>query len=114
MRALLIGLILGAIGSIVSAVTGIQSFEADSRTGTVVGYWHGYERLYAVAYAIVFAMAAYAIHRRFAITWKLGFLALYFSAALLGRRGSSHRVHSVRRPLLEELVAEAAILFFRP
>ena len=65
-----------------SLITGVQSFAADSRTGTVVAYWHGYERVWAVGHAIVFAAAAYAIYRRFPLAWKLGFLAIYLSAAV--------------------------------
>jgi len=82
MRLLLIGLALAALASAVSLVTGVQSFEADSRTGTVVEYWHGYERLWAIGYTIFFAAAAYALYRRFPVAWKFGFLAIYLSAAV--------------------------------
>lgn len=82
MRVLMIGLVLAAVASIVSAITGVQAFEADSRTGTVVEYWRGYDRLYAVGYAIAFAVAAYAIYRRFPFAWKLGFVALYLNAVV--------------------------------
>ncbi len=81
MRLLLIGLGLAALASVLSLITGVQSFEADSRTGTVVEYWHGYERLCAIGYAIVFAAAAYAVYRRFPVAWKLGFVAIYLCAA---------------------------------
>jgi hypothetical protein len=81
MRLLLIAFVLAAIAGVVSAITGIASFEADSRTGTVVEYWHGYERLYAVGTALSFAIASYGIYRRFPFVWKIGFVVIYLSAA---------------------------------
>ena len=81
MRLLLIAFVLAAIVGVASAITGIASFQADSRTGTVVEYWHGYEWLYAVGAAIIFAIASYGIYRRFPLVWKIGFVVIYLSAA---------------------------------
>ena len=66
---------------VVSAIRGIQSFSIDSRAGTRIWYWHGYERLYAVALAVFFAAAFYTIYWRCPIAWKLGWAFIYLSAA---------------------------------
>ena len=74
-------LLFGAVFGVVSAITGIQSVHGDSRTGTVITYWHGYGRLLALGYAAVLALAFYGIYRRYPIVWKLGFVLWYLSAA---------------------------------
>jgi hypothetical protein len=74
-------LLFGVVFSIVSAITGIQSVHGDTRTGTVITYWHGYGRLFALGYAAVLALAFYGIYRRYPVVWKLGFAVLYLSAA---------------------------------
>ena len=82
MRILMTLLLLGAVFSIVSAITGIQSVHGDSRTGTVITYYsHPYERLLAVAFAALSALAFYGVYRRYPVVWRLGFIALYLSAA---------------------------------
>jgi hypothetical protein len=81
MRVLMALLILSCVLCVGSAITGIQAFEADSRTGTVVTYWHGYWRLLALVYAAGSALAFYGIYRRYPIVWKLGFVVWYLSAA---------------------------------
>jgi hypothetical protein len=81
MRALMTLLILFCVFCIISAVTGIQTFETDSRAGTVISYYHGYGRLYALAAAAFFALAFYGVYRRSPITWKLGWLFLLAGAA---------------------------------
>jgi len=74
-------LIIVAVFSVASAITGIQSFHMDSRIGTTIWYWHGYERLYALASAVFFAVAFYAVYRRLPIAWQLGRVFIYLSAA---------------------------------
>src|SRR5207245_9703378 len=74
-------LILGGLTCLVAAVTGIQTVEAGSRTGTVISYHHGYVRLYAVAAAVFFAVAFYGVYRRFPIVWKLGWIFLVAGTA---------------------------------
>ena len=81
MRALMTLLIIVAVFSVASAITGIQSFHTDSRIGTTIWYWHGYERLYALASAVFFAVAFYAVYRRLPIAWQLGRVFIYLSAA---------------------------------
>jgi len=81
MRVLMTLLILGSVVCVFSAITGIQSFYTDSRTGTVITYWHGYWRLLALAYAAIFAMAFYSIYRRLRIAWRLGWVFLVAGAA---------------------------------
>src|SRR5438093_12186071 len=81
MRVLMALLLLGCAAGIISAVTGIQAVEADSRTGTVITHWHGYWRLLALGYAALFALAFYSIYRRFPIAWKLGWVFLVAGAA---------------------------------
>jgi hypothetical protein len=81
MRVLMTLLLLGCVAGIISAVTGIQAVETDSRTGTVITYWHGYWRLLALGYAAIFAFAFYGIYRRFPIAWKLGWVFLVAGAA---------------------------------
>jgi hypothetical protein len=53
MRLLMALLLFGVVFSIVSAITGIQSVHGDTRTDTVITYWHGYGRLFALGYAAV-------------------------------------------------------------
>jgi len=81
MRILMTLLLFGAVFGVVSAITGIQSVHGDSRTGTVITYWHGYGRLLALGYAAVLALAFYGIYRRYPVVWKLGFAVWYLSAA---------------------------------
>lgn|ERR1700719_759328 len=81
MRVLMALLILSCVLCIVSAITGIQAFEADSRTGTVITYWHGYGRFYAIAGAFVSAVSFYGVYRRSPLAWKLGWLFLFAGAA---------------------------------
>jgi hypothetical protein len=82
MRILMTLLLVGAVSALASAVTGVQSVYSDSRTGTVITYWHGYGgRLLAVGYAAILALAFYGIYRRYPSIWKLGFVALCLSAA---------------------------------
>jgi hypothetical protein len=81
MRVLMSLLLLGCVLSIVSAITGIQAFEADSHTGTVVTYWPGSWRWLALIYAAICGVAFYGIYRRYPIVWKIGFALLCFSAA---------------------------------
>ena len=79
MRTLMTLLIFACVFSVVSAITGIQGFHVDSHTGTVVWYWHGYGRLYALGYAAVFGLAFYGIYMQYPLAWKLGWVALCFS-----------------------------------
>ena len=74
-------LLLGCLLCVVSAITGIQAFEASSRTGTVITYWKGYWRWLALVYAAIFAVAFYSIYRRFPIAWKLAWVFLIGGAA---------------------------------
>ena len=80
MRTLMTLLIFATVLSIVSAITGIQSFRAD-QGGTVIWYWHGYGRLYALAYAVGFAVAFYGVYRRYPVVWRLGWVVLCLSCA---------------------------------
>src|SRR5215831_19669242 len=81
MRVLMTILIFACVFSLTSAITGIQSFSADSRNGTVVTYWNGYWRLLALAHAGFFAAAFYGIYRRHAITWRLGLAFIVLNSA---------------------------------
>ena len=81
MRVLMTLLLLGVVLTVASAITGIQSVVCNSRTGTVITYWHSYGRLFALGDAAVFALAFYGIYRRYPLVWKLGFVVLYLSAA---------------------------------
>jgi len=74
-------LIFACVFGIVSAITGIQGFHINSHNGTVVWYWHGYGRLFALVYAALFGLAFYGIYRRYPLTWRLGWVALCFSCA---------------------------------
>ena len=79
MRVLMALLLLGCIAGILSAITGVQSFYTDSRTGTVITYWQGSLRWLALVYAAIFAVAFYGIYRRLPIAWKLGWVFLALS-----------------------------------
>jgi hypothetical protein len=81
MRVLMTLLILSCLFCIVSAVTGIQAFEAGSRGGAVVIYHQGYGRLYTLVAAGLFAVAFYGVYRRSPIVWKLGWFFLFAGAA---------------------------------
>jgi hypothetical protein len=81
MRVLMTLLLLGVVLTVASAITGIQSVVCNSRTGTVITYWHSYGRLLALGDAAVLALAFYGIYRRYPLVWKLGFVVLYLSAA---------------------------------
>ena len=77
----LLGLLLtGVVFGLASAITGIQSIHTDPR-GTIITYWHGYGRLFALAYAAVFAVAFYGTYRRYPVVWKRGFVVWYLGAA---------------------------------
>ena len=80
MRGLMAVLLISCVICTVSAITGIQAFEADSRTGTVVSYWHGYWRLLPLFYAAISALAFYGIYRHYPVVWKLGWVFLIGSA----------------------------------
>jgi len=80
MRVLMALLLLGCVVCIFSAITGVQAFEASSRTGTLITYWQGSWRWLAVVYGAIFAVAFYGIYRRFPIAWKLGWVLLIASA----------------------------------
>jgi hypothetical protein len=81
MRVLMALLLLGCIACIASAITGVQAFQADSRTGTVISYWQGSWRWLALLYAAIFAVAFYSVYRRFPLAWKLGWVFLIAGAA---------------------------------
>jgi hypothetical protein len=81
MRVLMALLLFSCVACILSAVTGIQAFDANSRTGTVVYYWHSYWRLLALVYAAISALAFYVVYRRYSIAWKLGWVFLIAGAA---------------------------------
>ena len=80
MRALQWLLVLGCIASIASAVNGVQSFSYDSATGSHTAYFAGWDRLWAVASALVCGIGAWGIYRRAPIVWPLGWVALLVSA----------------------------------
>ena len=86
MRVLMMVLALLCLLCIVSAITGIQAFElsaiqSGSRTGSVVTYWEGAWRWFALVYAAFFAVAFYGIYRRFPLAWKVGWVVLVASTA---------------------------------
>ena len=74
MRRVTTLLLCGAVFSMISAISGIQSVNVNPRTGTVITYWHGYGRLLALGYAALMAFAFYGIYQRYPIAWKLGFV----------------------------------------
>ena len=80
MRLLMALLLLGAALGVVSAITGIQSMHTEPNR-TVITYWHGWDRLFALGYASLLALAFYGIYRRYPFVWRLGFVVLYLSAA---------------------------------
>jgi hypothetical protein len=49
MRVLMTMLIFAGVFCMLSAITGVQSFHYDSRTGSVITHHQGYGRMYAVA-----------------------------------------------------------------
>jgi hypothetical protein len=81
MRGFMTLLLFAAVFCVLSAISGVQSFHFDSRTGTDVTYWHGYQRLFALVYAAACTLAFYGIYRRYPLVWKLGFVLWYLSAA---------------------------------
>jgi len=86
MRVLMMVLALLCLLCIVSAITGIQAFElsaiqSGSRTGSVVTYWEGAWRWFALVYAAFFAVAFYGIYRRFPLAWKVGWVVVVASTA---------------------------------
>ena len=82
MRALKWLFVLGCIASVASAISGVQSFSYDSRTGSHTSYFAGWDRLWAVASALICGFAAWGIHRRAPIMWPLGWVALVVSAVI--------------------------------
>jgi hypothetical protein len=76
MRLLMALLLISCVACIVSAITGIQAFDFDTRTGAVVAYWHGYWRLLALFCAAISALAFYGIYRRYPVAWKFGWVFL--------------------------------------
>ena len=81
MRVLMTMLIFAGVFCMLSAITGVQSFHYDSRTGSVITHHQGYGRMYAVASAVFCAVAFYGIYRRYPLAWKLGWVALGAGAA---------------------------------
>ena len=62
--------LLSAVLCVASAITGIQSFDYDSRTGmAITGYW----RMLALVYAATSVLTFYAIYRCYSIVWNVGF-----------------------------------------
>ena len=80
MRRVTTLLLCGAVFSMISAISGIQSVNVNPRTGTVITYWHGYGRLLALGYAALMAFAFYGIYQRYPIAWKLGFVLWFLLA----------------------------------
>ena len=81
MRVLMALLLAGALLSLASAVTGIQSVYTRSGAGTVVTYSYWYERLLTLSLGAMLAVAFYGIYRRFPLTWRFGFVVIYLCAA---------------------------------
>jgi len=86
MRVLMMLLAVLCLLCIVSAITGIQAFElsaiqSGSRTSSVVTYWEGAWRWFALVYAAFFAVAFYGVYRRFPLAWKVGWVVLVASTA---------------------------------
>ena len=90
MRALQWLLVLGCIASIASAVNGVQSFSYDSATGSHTAYFAGWDRLWAVASALVCGIGAWGIYRRAPIVWPIGWVALLCKRSLVCGRGCDH------------------------
>ena len=68
-------LVLGCVGSIISATTGIASVSTTAH-GTVVTYHTPTSRLISVGLAVVFATFCYGLHRRWVAVWRIGFILL--------------------------------------
>jgi hypothetical protein len=81
MRVLMALLLGGALLSLASAVTGIQSVYTRSGAGTVVTYSYWYERLLTLSLGAMLAVAFYGIYRRLPLTWRFGFVVMYLCAA---------------------------------
>jgi len=62
--------LLSAVLCVASAITGIQWFDCDSRTGmAITGDW----RMLALVYAATSVLTFCVIYRRYPIIWKVGF-----------------------------------------
>jgi hypothetical protein len=71
---------LSTVLCVASALTGIQSFDYDSRTGMNITYWRGNWRMLALVYAAGSGLSFYGIYRRYPIVWKIGFVVLVCNA----------------------------------
>ena len=83
MKTLKIICVLFCLLSLVSALTGLQSFHAsvsagksvNTSTSTVITKSISF-RIFAFFEAVLFAAAAYGIHKKVRVIWKLGGLSL--------------------------------------
>ncbi|MGB6874900.1 MAG: hypothetical protein WBD87_02590 [Candidatus Acidiferrales bacterium] len=116
MRILKIICILFCLMSVASAITGIQSAHSSMRAisgapahvSTIVTRERGTAaRLWAIFVALVFAVAAYGIHKRAPFVWGLGWvvLCLAFLQFLIEVLSSS-----LRLPQPDRWIASSAIL----
>src|ERR1035438_3302648 len=96
MKALkLICLALCAV-CIVVAITGIQSLHYTTQAGISVTRLTNAERLYELCGAAVFAAAFYAIHKRVAAMWTIGWFVLltgYVKSILVAASGLLDNAH---------------------
>jgi hypothetical protein len=80
MRTLKAICILFCLLSLVSAVTGIRTFHWSTSDGLNITRQGGLvHTLWSVFSSLLYASAAYGIHRRIPIVWKLGWAALIVS-----------------------------------
>lgn len=88
MRILKVICILFCLMSVVSAITGVQSVHSSMRATpgaavrvtTIVTRGSGTAaRLWAIFMALVFAVAAYGIHKKASLVWSLGWVVLALS-----------------------------------
>jgi hypothetical protein len=82
MRFLKIDLAIAALVCVASAISGIQWISYDSRTGTQISYFAGWDRLWTVGGAILLGLGAWGIHRRIPAMWTIGWVVLFASAAV--------------------------------
>jgi len=80
MRTLKAICIVFCLLSVVSALTGIRSFHWSTSDGLNITRQGGLiNTLWSVFSSLLYATAAYAIHRRIPVVWKLGWVVLIVS-----------------------------------
>ena len=114
MRILKIICILFCLLSLASALTGLQSSHVSVSAGksvktsaSIVITKSVSFRIYAFSQAVLWAAAAYGIHKKIPITWKLGWVVLVTSSL---EATVSALSYSLRLPFPDYWIASSAIV----